>query len=554
MKSEWTRLLGRAGARPATFPKLGKPTPKFSKLCNRLARWTVAEDHPRAWLDVAGTSSKPIGTDSRFGQLWVGASSTNQPTVAGTNFWAQDVEVGAGTQQVVAAIRDAAGNVGRATNSVVVRVATAASYAYSTAGCLTNISYGDGTGSLGVGLTWNGQYQLTATTSNGSAAEQFGYDALGRRIWTASGGVTTYSVYDGAQVIADVTAGGALLRSYTWGPGIDNLLALTVHTGTTARTYYAIKDHLGSVHALVDAAGSIVEQYRFDAWGRTTVYDGVGTPLAQSAIGNRYVWQGREISWATGLYYFRARWYDSVTGRWLSNDPIGISGGLNQFVFCGNDPVNYRDPAGLQSWMSPGYGSMPNPMKIVPANMVATTPDPSASFVNGVAFGAVVAVVVVGAAPVAVSGLTALGLSSGAASAIVTGGLGTAAAAGGVATVRDIANNAQAGNWNNVAYDLGTLTGGFIVGVGGGGRAIAEGIMGQPSPAPNTWNPFTVLKYELSARYQSGYPDGSWSRWMASAPTPASGGAAAEFTGSGVSLFLRSPKSGTSCQSSSAGN
>jgi len=323
---------------------------------NRLAGWTVAEDHPRARLDVAGASSKPIGTDSRFGQLWVGASSTNKPTVAGTNFWAQGVEVGAGTQQVVAAIRDAAGNVGRATNTVVVRVATAASYGYNAAGCMTNISYSDGTGSLGVGLTWNGQYQLTAATTNGVAAEQYGYDALSRRVWTASGGVTTYSVYDGAQVIADVDSSGALLRSYTWGPGIDNLLALTVHTGATARTYYVIKDHLGSVHALVDATGNTIEQYRFDAWGRTTVYDGVGSPLAQSAFGNRYVWQGREISWVTGLYYFRARWYDSVIGRWLSSDPIGISGGLNQYGFGGNNPVHYRDPSGLQGPWGSLYG------------------------------------------------------------------------------------------------------------------------------------------------------------------------------------------------------
>jgi len=42
------------------------------------------------------------------------------------------------------------------------------------------------------------------------------------------------------------------------------------------------------------------------------------------------------------------RWYDPVTGRWLSKDPIGISGGLNQYVFCYNNPVNFRDPTGLQ--------------------------------------------------------------------------------------------------------------------------------------------------------------------------------------------------------------
>jgi hypothetical protein len=43
------------------------------------------------------------------------------------------------------------------------------------------------------------------------------------------------------------------------------------------------------------------------------------------------------------------RGYDPITGRWLSNDPIGISGGLNQYVFCNNNPVNFRDPFGLCS-------------------------------------------------------------------------------------------------------------------------------------------------------------------------------------------------------------
>ncbi|TAN35301.1 MAG: hypothetical protein EPN23_11330 [Verrucomicrobia bacterium] len=316
-------------------------------LGNRLANWQVAETNPAARLDVAGFSSEAIGTDDRFGQLWVAAGSTNKPVVSGTNFWAYGVAVNAGTQQVVAAIRDVAGNVGRATNTVVVNVVTGADYGYNAAGCMTNISY-SGTGfSKNLGLTWNGQYQLTALATNGVAVEQNGYDALGRRVWTSDGSTTNYYVYDGAQVVADVDASGTLIRSYTWGPGIDNLLAMMIYGGPGApRTVYAIKDHLGSIHALVDAAGNIVEQYRYDAWGRTTVYDGAGKPLTQSAIGNRHGWQGREISWATGLYYFRARWYDPVTGRWLSNDPIGISGGLNQYVFCADNPVNFRDPQG----------------------------------------------------------------------------------------------------------------------------------------------------------------------------------------------------------------
>ena len=109
-----------------------------------------------------------------------------------------------------------------------------------------------------------------------------------------------------------------------------------------------ITDHLGTVHAVVDENRDIVESYRYDAWGRVLgVYDSDGPPLAESAIGNRYLFQGREYSWRTGLYYFRARWYDPVTGRFLSKDPIGIAGGLNQYVACENNPVSYTDPYGL---------------------------------------------------------------------------------------------------------------------------------------------------------------------------------------------------------------
>ena len=87
--------------------------------------------------------------------------------------------------------------------------------------------------------------------------------------------------------------------------------------------------------------------------------------------------QGREYSWKVGLYYFRARWYDPVTGRWLSNDPIGISGGLNQYVFCGNNPVNFRDPSGLCTESSDDvlpYVSTDNPWLWVPATIANSVP------------------------------------------------------------------------------------------------------------------------------------------------------------------------------------
>ena len=69
--------------------------------------------------------------------------------------------------------------------------------------------------------------------------------------------------------------------------------------------------------------------------------------MTESVYGNHFLFQGREYDYDTTLYYFRVRWYEPETGRWLSPDPIGISGGLNLYAFCGNDPVNFVDPWGL---------------------------------------------------------------------------------------------------------------------------------------------------------------------------------------------------------------
>ena len=322
----------------------------YSNGCNRLTGWTATGG---GHMLVSGCSSEAVGTNSALGQLYVSnsvSSAAVTPSVSGTNFQTVGFSVQDGTQQVIAAIGDAAGNVGRATNTITVSVFTNAQYGYSEAGCVTSITYRCSGFTNTTALTWDGLYQLTAVATNGVACERNGFDALGRRVWNWDGNSTNYFVYDGAQIIADLNSTGGLIRAYTWGPGIDNLLAMTVYTGATAVTYYPLTDHQGTIHALVNSSGSVVESYRFDAWGRVLgAFDNSALPIPQSAFGNRYLWQGREYSWRTGLYSFRARWYDPITGRWLSNDPIGISGGLNQYVFCGNNPVNFVDPFGLLS-------------------------------------------------------------------------------------------------------------------------------------------------------------------------------------------------------------
>ena len=298
-------------------------------------------------LFISGSANELIGTDNRWGTLSVSNLTSGVsviPSVNGNTFAVEVPSIGNVTNIIVAAIRDRAGNVGYSTNDVFVSssggTTSSSSYSYDAAGCLTNLN--------GMALNWDERYRLTSV-DEASSLVSYTYDVLGRRTSCSVGSAnqtnTEYYVYNSNQIAADLDESGNLLRSYVWGPGIDNLLAFTDHT--TSNTYYAIKDHQNTVLAFVDESGSVVESYEYDAWGNTKVFSASGTELTESAIDNRYTFQGREIDWVTGLIYFRARWYDSETGRWLSKDPIGISGGLNLYAFCSNNPVNFIDPSGL---------------------------------------------------------------------------------------------------------------------------------------------------------------------------------------------------------------
>jgi RHS repeat-associated protein len=91
----------------------------------------------------------------------------------------------------------------------------------------------------------------------------------------------------------------------------------------------------GTVHHVYD-------QWTYDAWGNVLSSNVSVTALASL----RYRFQGRELSAVTGLMNFRMRWYDVVTGRWLSKDPIGLLGGGNNYVFCCDVPLMFFDILG----------------------------------------------------------------------------------------------------------------------------------------------------------------------------------------------------------------
>jgi len=211
------------------------------------------------------------------------------------------------------------------------------SYTYNAAGCVTRIER-DGRPALD--LTWNGQYQLVSVSTNGEFAESYAYDALGRRVSTTTLEGTVRHVYDDNwQCIADIDENGNVLCSYVWGEGIDKLLAVKIG----GNVYYPLTDIQGTVWGYVDSQNNVVARWTYDAWGNV-LSEEVAIPVLATL---RYRFQGREWSAATGLINFRMRWYDAETGRWLSKDPIGLSGGMNLYVLSDGSPLNSTDPIGL---------------------------------------------------------------------------------------------------------------------------------------------------------------------------------------------------------------
>lgn len=213
--------------------------------------------------------------------------------------------------------------------------------------------------------SWNVQGLLGGIT--GSVTAAFSYDASSRRRDMTVDGKQTRIMWIGDELNFTVPADDWWTRIRAFSPypegGLDELTYRRIGDDA-GQDRYVLRDANNNVIALTDTDQRIVTQYRYEPYGKTT-QTGASDPNTQQ-------YSGREND-GTGLYYYRNRYYDPNTARFISEDLVGWANGqTNAHAYVNDNPVQFRDPSGLQAiaipmppppsgpGCSPGSGGVPN--------------------------------------------------------------------------------------------------------------------------------------------------------------------------------------------------
>lgn len=179
-------------------------------------------------------------------------------------------------------------------------------------------------------------------------------------------------IYDGWREIEEMDNAGILIQQYVYGIYIDEPLVLDRNLdgndsaiGEDDQRLFYHQNTLYSVFALTDTTATIVEGYKYDAYGQQAVIepglngvvefggDDEITIEGMSAINNPYMFTGRRFDPETGLYYYRTRFLNREQGRFIQRDFIGIWMDLvnlgNGYTYVGSNPANRLDPYGTDS-------------------------------------------------------------------------------------------------------------------------------------------------------------------------------------------------------------
>ncbi|WP_446091360.1 RHS repeat-associated core domain-containing protein [Acinetobacter sp. 1124_18A] len=184
------------------------------------------------------------------------------------------------------------------------------------------------------GTTTSPQYYMAYNHKNERTLR--GYAANGS-VWKTN--AIQYIYDESNHLIGEYNADGIPLVEYVWMG--DKPVAAIYGSGVTTKTYWIVTDAQNTPRCLIDAADGTTTVW---AWDSTAF--GVGIPSVQTVKFNLR-FPGQYYDELTKQHYNHNRFYNPVLGRYMEPDRIGLEGGLNPYIYAGNDPINYFDRDGL---------------------------------------------------------------------------------------------------------------------------------------------------------------------------------------------------------------
>jgi RHS repeat-associated protein len=220
-----------------------------------------------------------------------------------------------------------------------------------------------------IDYTYDNNGNLT-TESRCGAATTYTYDSDNRLTSVVAGGVTTSMVYDYDGNLVQKTVGGVVTR-YVYAGGPAPIVEINVTAGTTkdfiqanGRTWgvmeatsntYFHHDAIGSVVALSNDGGQVTDTYEYEPFGKVLQHQGTSTNDYQF-VGGYGVRKLNDTLDTMGV-----RQYSETVGRFTTQDPLGMKGGLNYYKYAQNNSLKLMDanglcpcPAGGQLFYLPG--------------------------------------------------------------------------------------------------------------------------------------------------------------------------------------------------------
>lgn len=189
---------------------------------------------------------------------------------------------------------------------------------------------------------WEKGRQLKSI-SDGANTVSFTYDEFGMRTTKTAGGITMNYVYENGKLLREVTGSEKIDFVY----GSDGIIGF--RTGN--KNYLYRKNVFGDVTEIYSDNGTLVGKYSYTAFGECIVKVNEGGIAEKNPIRYRGYYYDEEMS----LYYLKSRYYDPVTGRFITIDDISYIdpetiNGLNLYAYCNNNPVSNVDPNGNKWW------------------------------------------------------------------------------------------------------------------------------------------------------------------------------------------------------------